>query len=202
MKNQTKINTLFLDIGGVLLTNGWDHDARKRACSTFGLDEHDFESRHALTVDTLEIGKITLNEYLRRVLFYKEQKITLNDFIAFMYEQSKPYSNMLEFIADIKSRYGLRVVAVSNECRELNEYRIKKFSLDRLFDVFVSSSYVHLKKPDPEIYRFALDLSCSTPDQVAYIDDRLMYVQIGASLGLKAIQHTSLASTKAALNLL
>jgi hypothetical protein len=58
---------LFVDLGGVLLTNGWDHTARKRAGKKFNLDYAEMEERHDQTFDTYEEGKLTLDEYLRRV---------------------------------------------------------------------------------------------------------------------------------------
>jgi putative hydrolase of the HAD superfamily len=57
---QFKITTLFLDIGGVLLTDGWDHHARKRAAINFKLEWAEMEERHSLNFGILEAGKLTL----------------------------------------------------------------------------------------------------------------------------------------------
>lgn len=194
------IRALFVDIGGVLLTNGWDHNSRGLACATFGLDVKEFESRHALTFDVYEIGKISLTEYLKRVVFYTERSFTQNQFEAFMFEQSQVLDGMIDMLVAIKKQYGLKVAALSNEGRELTEYRIKKFELDRLFDFYVSSCFVHLRKPDPEIYQFGLDIAQVTPKEVIYIDDRAFFAEVGSSLGLPAIIHTDLASTQKQLH--
>ena len=67
--NTMRITTLLLDIGGVLLTNGWGRNSRKLAAETFSLDHDDMEERHHLTFDTYEEGKLSLDEYLNRVVF-------------------------------------------------------------------------------------------------------------------------------------
>ena len=156
------IKTLFLDIGGVILTNGWDHHSRDLAAKTFKLDPVEFQHRHHLTFDTYENGKLTLKEYLNRVVFYEKRPFTRAQFQRFMFEQSQPYPEMLDMMAQLKKRYGLKIIVVSNEGRELNMYRIKKFKLERLVDSFVSSSFVHIRKPDTDIFQLAIDMAQTT----------------------------------------
>jgi len=199
MTTLSAITTLFLDIGGVLLTNGWDHHARQRAATTFALDEDELNERHHLTFDTYEEGKLSLDEYLARVIFYKPRLFTTDDFKAFMFAQSQPYPAMLAFIGEIKSRYGLRVAAISNEGRELTIYRIQEFKLHTLFDFFIASCFVHYRKPDADIYRMALDVAQAAPEQSIYVDDRAMFVDVAQGLGFHGIHHTSEATTRAAL---
>lgn len=199
MTNSTEIKTLFLDIGGVLLTNGWDHNARRRAMVTFDLNYEEVNERHHLTFDTYEEGKLNLDEYLKRVIFFEERSFTENEFKNFMFAQSKPFPGMINYIRRLKSHFNLKAVAVSNEGRELNEFRIKKFKLDELFDAFISSSFVHYRKPDEDIFRIALDISQTAPGHVVYLDDRLMFVEIARQIGIKAIHHQELEKTKRAL---
>jgi putative hydrolase of the HAD superfamily len=193
------ITHLFLDIGGVLLTNGWDRGVRREAARTFGLDLEDMEERHHLTFDTYEEGKLTIDEYLKRTVFCIERSFTKEQFLDFMFAQSKPYADMLAYVGDLKRRFSLKVAAVSNEGRELTVFRIKKFELTKIIDFFVSSCFVHFRKPDEDIWRVALDISMAEPGNVVYIDDRLLFVETAASLGIKGIHHRNLASTKAAL---
>ncbi len=195
MKKTTPVTCLFLDIGGVLLTNGWDHHARKRAATNFKVDLSEMEDRHHLTFDTYEEGKITLEEYLGRVVFYKKRPITRVQFRQFMFVQSKPYLEMIELVAQLKIRHGLKIAVVSNEGRELNAYRIRKFKLDRTVDSFVSSFFVHLRKPDVEIFRLALNIVQATAQQVIYIENTPMFVQVAESLGVRSILHTDYRST-------
>jgi putative hydrolase of the HAD superfamily len=124
MREANEISCLFVDIGGVLLTNGWDHDARHRAATHFNLDLAELEDRHHLTVDTLEEGRLTLHEYLGRVVFYTERPFTRDQFRRFMFAQSHSYPEMIELVAQLKVRHGLKIVVVSNEGRGLNEHRI------------------------------------------------------------------------------
>jgi putative hydrolase of the HAD superfamily len=199
MKRSTEITTLFLDIGGVLLTNGWDHHARKRAATNFKLELAEMEDRHHLTFDTYEEGKLTLEEYLGRVVFYQKRSFTRAQFRRFMFAQSTPYPEMIELVAQLKVRYGLKIAVVSNEGRELNAYRIRKFKLDRLVDSFISSCFVHLRKPDADIFRLALDIAQALPRQVVYLENTPMFVQIAEGLGIRSVLHTDYKSTCAKL---
>jgi putative hydrolase of the HAD superfamily len=193
--HETGYTTLFLDIGGVFLTNGWDHHMREKAAQKFNLDYGEMNSRHTLTFDTYEIGKITLDEYLNRVVFYHPRSFSIEEFKEFMFAQSRPYPEMIQLIRDIKVRYSLRTIAVNNEGRELMLERIKRFQLKEFIDFFVCSSFVGLRKPDEEIYRIALDLAQVEPKEVIYIDDRPLLIEIGHELGFKAIQHKTFEQT-------
>jgi putative hydrolase of the HAD superfamily len=199
MKRWTAITTLFLDIGGVLLTDGWDHHARKRAATTFKLDVAEMENRHQLTFDTYEEGKLTLEDYLGLVVFYKKRVFTRTQFRQFMFAQSKPYPKMIELVRRLKARYGLKIVVVSNEARELNEYRIRTFKLHKFVDSFVSSCFVHVRKPDEDIFRLALDIAQVPARHVVYIENTPMFVQIAEGLGIRSILHTDYRSTCAKL---
>ncbi len=116
-----------------------------------------------------------------------------------MQAQSQPYPDMIALIKAIKQRYGLKVASVNNEGRELMSYRIQTFDLKSVFDFFVSSCYVHFRKPDADIFRVALDVAQTPADQVLYIEDRPYFTQVAQSLGINAIAHENYASTKAAL---
>jgi len=196
MKVTSRINTIFTDLGGVLLTNGWDRRSRKRAIDLFKLDAEETEERHHLTFDTYEVGKITLDEYLDRVVFYKERSFTRKKFRQFMFEQSKPFPEMLLLIQQLKNKYGLNVAVVSNEGRELAEYRIKQFKLHDFVDFFIVSSFVHFRKPDADIFRIALDTAQVNPEQVLYLEDREMFVQVANTLGIRGLKHTDHDSTQ------
>ncbi|MGA2041044.1 MAG: HAD family hydrolase [Bryobacteraceae bacterium] len=199
MKTAAPITALFLDIGGVLLTNGWDHLARKRAARHFKLEWAEMEERHRLIFDTHEEGKLTFEEYLRRVVFYQKRPFTRAQFRRFVFEQSKPYPEMIGLFTRLKVRYGLKITVVSNESREINAYRIRKFKLDRLADSFVSSCFVHLRKPDADIFRLALDISQTLPRQVVYVENTPMFVQVAEGMGIPSILHTDYKSTCAKL---
>jgi putative hydrolase of the HAD superfamily len=199
MKKAIPITTLFLDIGGVLLTDGWDHQARKRAAATFKLAWAEMEERHSLNFETYEEGKLTLEEYLDRVVFYQKRPFTRAQFRRFMFAQSQPCPGMLELVRRLKAKYGLKIVVLSNEARELNAYRIRKFKLTGVVDAFISSCYVHLHKPDADIFRLALDIAQAPARQVVYIENTLMFVQVAEGFGIRCILHTDYPSTRAKL---
>jgi putative hydrolase of the HAD superfamily len=195
MREKTGITYLFLDIGGVLLTDGWGHRSRKRAATNFKLELAEMEDRHHLTFDTYEEGKLTLEEYLGRVVFYQKRPFTRAQFRRFMFAQSKPYPQMIELVRKLKAKYGLKIAVVSNEARELNAYRIRKFKLNGFVDFFISSCFVHLRKPDADIFRLALDIAQAPARQIVYIENTPMFVQIAEGLGIRSIFHTDYRST-------
>jgi putative hydrolase of the HAD superfamily len=196
MPTPRPVTALFLDIGGVLLSNGWDHAARTRAAATFGLDLDDLELRHHLTFNTYEEGKLSLAEYLERVVFFRERPFAPEAFEAFMFSQSRPDPDMIALMRGLKQRHGLKVVVVSNEGRELNSHRIGTFGLRAFVDLFISSCFVHLRKPDRDFFRMALDISQVPAAEAIYVDDQPMFVQVAATLGLRGIVHRGLDSTR------
>lgn len=193
------ITCLFVDIGGVLLTNGWDHNARARAATTFELDLAELEDRHHLNFDTFEQGKLTLGEYLDRVIFHQKRPFTKAQFRRFMFDQSKPYPEMLALLGQLKAQYGLKVAVVSNEGRELNEYRIRKFKLSRIVDFFVCSALVHLRKPDGDIFQLALDIAQTPLEKIVYLENTSLFIEVAESLGIRGILHTGYESTRTQL---
>lgn len=194
-----KITTLFLDIGGVLLTNGWDREMLDRAAREFDLDGREMEERHHLTFDTYELGKLSLDDYLQRVVFYRERPFRPAQFRAFMFDQSQPMEGMIDLVKALKMRHGLKIAVVSNEGRELTEHRITRFGLGEFVDFFISSCFVHFRKPDADIYRLALDVAQVGADRVAYIEDRPMFVEVAKGLGIDGILHRDYGSTAQAL---
>jgi putative hydrolase of the HAD superfamily len=202
MKTTIPITTLFLDSGGVLLNNGWDHIARRRAAKHFKLDWVGMEQRHSLNFNIYEEDKLTLDEYLGWLVFYQKRPFTRAEFRRFMFAQSKPYPDMIELIRQLKAKYDLKIIVLSNEARELNAHRIRTFKLDEFVDAFVSSCFVHLHKPDEAIFRMALDIAQTPARQIIYIENTPMFVQIAEGLGIHGILHTDYKSTCAKLSAL
>lgn len=197
MKKSPLITTLFVDVGGVLLTNGWDHVARKRAAKHFQLNWAEMDERHRLVFETHEEGKLSFEEYLDWVVFHEKRPFTRNQFRDFMFSQSKPFPKMLDLVAQLKAQHHLKIVVISNESREVNAYRIRTFKLDQLADAFISSCFVGMRKPDVAIFRLALDLAQTDPAQSVFIDNTAMFVQIAERLGVQSILHADYASTRA-----
>ena len=197
-----EIKTLFLDIGGVLLTDGWSREARMAAASNFHLDQDEMETRHRQAFDTYELGKSSLKDYLDWVVFFEERAFTLAEFREFMFAQSKPLPGMIDYIRALKAKRGLKVIVVSNEARDLNDHRIRTFDLAEFVDCFISSCFVHLRKPDADIFKLALDVAQTPPAQIAYLENTAMFVQIAEGMGIHGVVHTDLASTREKMGLL
>lgn len=196
-QGQTRV--LMLDVGGIILTNGWDRGHRREAAEKFNLDYNAIAERHEAFFDVYELGKISLDDYLDKVIFYKEQPFTREAFKWFMFSQSQPYQDMLDLMHQIKRKHGIRMCALSNEGRELTLYRVHTYKLMELFDLFIASAFVHLSKPDPEIYRLSFDLLQVQANQVIYIEDRVWNVEAAVSMGIPSILHKDFETTRAAL---
>ena len=194
-KNSSKV--IFCDIGGVLLTDGWGHVARQAAAKEFDLDYFAMDLLHDFIFNTYEIGKISLDNYLNTVVFNQPRNFTKEDFKAFMYSQSSELPDMLQWLKEWKKENSqIRIMAINNEGKELNDYRIKKFQLHECFDVFISSCKVNMRKPDPGIYKLALDIAHIEPEQCIYFDDRQMLVEQAQKHHIKGFQHKSFLETK------
>ncbi len=196
---QSRVGALFVDIGNVLLTNGWDRHMRRKAADHFGLDYEQMDERHHLTFDTYEMGRLSLDEYVNRVVFYEKRPFTREDFKTFMFGQSRPIPGMMDLVGRLKAIHGLKVLAVSNEGRELTLHRIEKFNLKSIIDFFISSCFVHMRKPDMEMYHLALDCAHVRPEKVAYIDDRALFIEVAGRLGIHGIHHVGYETTRAEL---
>lgn len=196
------ITHLFTDLGGVLLTNGWDRGLRKLVASHFQIDAGEMDERHHLTYDTYEAGKISLSVYLERVVFWEPRPFTEEAVVQFMLDQAKCFPEMIELYKRVKAENDLKVVVVSNEGRELTADRIRRFDLKSFVDVFVVSSFVHFRKPDEDIFRIALDVAQAEPAEVVYVDDRPMFSEVACRLGMHEIWHRDLDRTRAAFEAL
>ena len=199
MKTASEISCLFTDIGGVLLTNGWDHHARRRAAAHFNLDWPEMQERHSLVFEIHEEGKLTFEEYLNLVVFFEKRPFTRAQFRRFMCGQSKPFPAMIELLRQLKAKFALKIVVVSNESRELNTYRIRTFRLGSFVDTFISSCFVGLRKPDTNIFRLALDIAQAPPARVVYIENTPMFASLAEAMGIRSVLHRDYESTCAQL---
>jgi putative hydrolase of the HAD superfamily len=184
-----EITTLFWDIGGVILTNGWDRGSRREAAEVFHFDYDEFQDRHDLSFPAFDSGHITLNEYLDRTLFYRTRSFTREEFTAFMFAQSKEYSDVRAVLTDAVRSGKYFIGSINNEPFELNQYRIEAFHLRRDFSVFFSSCYVRSRKPEETIFRIALEVTQRPPEQCVFIDDRTLNLESPLRLGFNVIHH-------------
>jgi len=194
-----KITTVFWDIGGVILTNGWDHESRKEAAATFHFDWDEFRDRHDLSFPAFDSGLITLNEYLDRTLFYRARQFSREEFTAFMFAQSKEYPETRAILDKVTNTRKYLVAALNNEPLELNQYRIEAFDLRRNFLVFFSSCYVRARKPEETIFRVALEVTQRPSEQCLFIDDRPLNLESPRKLGMNTIHHQSAEQLRAEL---
>jgi putative hydrolase of the HAD superfamily len=186
-----EIKTIFWDIGGVILTNGWDRGSRQAAAKAFQLDWEEFQERHDVTFPAFDAGHVTLNEYLDRTLFYRPRPFTREEFTAFIFAQSKEYLETRAILSAVARSGKYLVGSINNEPLELNQYRIEAFNLRKDFFLFFSSCYVHARKPDETIFRIALDVTQRPAEECLFIDDRPLNLESPKGLGMHTIHHQS-----------
>ncbi len=185
----TAITTLFWDVGGVLLTNGWPTESRRRAVEHFGINGAEFEERHESVMAAFETGRVGLDEYLERTLFYTSRSFTRSDFRNYVLEQSKPFPETLAVAGQLAQSRNYLLNTLNNESRELNLFRIGKFELHRYFTAFFSSCFLGVRKPDEAIYRKALEITQRAPEECLFIDDRPGNLEPAAALGIGTIHY-------------
>ena len=195
MNHSCKI--LFSDIGGVLLSNGWGHESRMAAAKKFGIDYAEMDILHDFIFNVWEIGKISIDDYLDTVIFKEKRKFSRKAFKEFMLQQSVQLPDMLPWMIKWKNRHeNIKVISINNEPQELNRHRIEKFKLHDLFDAFISSCEVGMRKPDPGIFLLALGIAQAKPEECIYFDDRIMLVEAARKVGIRAYLHTDFESTR------
>lgn len=193
------IKTVFFDIGGVLLTNGWDRHHRLRTATEFGLDYEEFQDRHDFVAHDFETGQMDLEEYLTRTVFYRSREFTREEFAASVFGHSEALPGSLEFLDELATT-GLQLASLNNESREINEHRIDKFALGSRLSLFLSSCYLGVKKPEAAIYRLALQITQRMPQECVFIDDRALNLECAADLGIDGVLFTDVANLRVQLN--
>ena len=183
-----KISAIFWDVGGVLLSNAWDHEERKRTLEYFHLDVVEFESRHEMLVSSFERGKISLQEYLERTIFYRARSFTLDAFKEYMFSLSQPNKETLQLAEQLSRSCKYLMSTINNESKELNLFRIQTFGLRDIFSLFVSSCFVGLRKPEDGIYRLALEITQRPPEECCFVDDRALNLDTASRLGMRVIR--------------
>jgi len=193
------IRAIFWDVGGVLLSNAWDHTQRSAALDHFRLDQEEFHDRHEMVVSSFERGKITLDEYLDRTVFYRARPFSRDAFRDFMFSLSQPLPGALEFAQSLSDSGKYFMGTINNESRELNDYRIENFGLRKIFRVFFSSCFVGLRKPEGDIYRLALETTQIPAEACCFIDDRALNLECAAKLGMRTIEMQTLEQLRESL---
>jgi len=187
------LKALFWDVGGILLTNGWDRASRRRAVETFGLEGDEFEGRHELVNAAFEIGRLALDDYLDRTVFYRSQAFTREAFKEFMLAQSAPYPDALMIVERLAGARRYLMATLNNESLELNLHRINRFGLRRHFAMFLSSCFLGVRKPEEAIFRLALQVTQLGPEESVFIDDRAVNLECAHRIGMRTVHYQNAA---------
>ncbi len=184
-----EITTLFFDLGGVVLTNGWDRHSRRHCVESFGLDYEEFRDRHEFVADGFETGRMTIDQYLDRTVFYRDRAFSREAFREAMVAESQPLAEALDIVEELAASNRYLLATLNNESRELNQERIDRFGLRRYFTAFFSSGFLGVKKPDQAIYQLALELTQRSPPECAFIDDRDLNLECAITEGMHTIHY-------------
>jgi putative hydrolase of the HAD superfamily len=185
-------DVILFDVGGVLLTNGWDTRERARAAEHFHLDLAELEAKHHRVFCDWERGLISRDEYLDAAVFYQPRSFSRDEFFGFVLEQSQWLPNGAKgILKQLAASNKCMVGALNNEARETNRYRLSKFGLRAYFSVTLSSCYLGLRKPDLAMYRRALDILGRPAERILFIDDRAENVAGAMKVGMQAIHFKS-----------
>jgi putative hydrolase of the HAD superfamily len=191
-----EVTALFWDVGGVILSNGWDRAARSAAAKKFGLDWEEFQDRHELASPAFETGQITLETYLQRTVFYRKRTFTRDEFVDFIFAQSSELPDSRAVIDEVSKTGKYLLATINNEPRELNEYRIHRFNLRREFKGFFSSCYLGVRKPDEGIYKLALEVTQRRPEECLFIDDRELNLECARQMNMTTIHFQNAAQLR------
>ncbi len=182
-----ELSLLLWDVGGVLLSNGWDRTARADAAAHFGLDPAELERRHQRVDVAFETGRMAASDYLAATVFYEPRSFAPDAFSKFMRDRSRRYAEAYAAAKELRAADRYLMAALNNESRELNEFRIRTFDLREVFHVFFSSCYTGLRKPEPAAFTHALDLTQRAPDEALFLDDRPENIQAAGRVGLRTL---------------
>jgi putative hydrolase of the HAD superfamily len=185
--------TIFFDIGGVLLTNGWDTPTRKRAAEEFGIEYAEFQTRHEMLKTAFETGRLSLDAYVARTVFHRSRMFSPEEFKQYIFAQSQRLGDSLEWVRALAATGKHRLFTLNNESRELHEYRVRTFKLGEIFLASFTSCYMGRVKPDERIYMDALGMAGCTRERAIFIDDRLLNIEAAVALGLNTIHFQGLA---------
>jgi putative hydrolase of the HAD superfamily len=183
----SEIRHIFFDIGGVLGSNGWDREQRRRACERFDLSAEDFQWRHEEVIGEWEEGRMTLDEYLDIAVFHAPRSFSRQEFIEFMYSQSIPDDATIGIARLLSRQPGYTLMTLNNESEELNAYRIERFGISQIFEAFLSSCWLGVRKPIRRFYHRALGIAHAEPASSLFIDDRQQNLIPATTLGMNVV---------------
>jgi putative hydrolase of the HAD superfamily len=195
----SEIRHIFFDIGGVLGTNGWDREQRERAVERFHLDAHDFQCRHEEIVGAWEEGRVSIDEYLDITIFYEPRDFSRHEFVEFMHSQSVPDMKTVAIAQELTGQARFTLMTLNNESDELNRYRIGKFRISEVFEAFLSSCWLGVRKPTQNFYERGMGIAQADPRTSLFIDDRQQNLSPAKKLGMQVILFTSAAQLRSDL---
>ena len=91
------------------------------------------------------------------------------------------------------------LMTLNNESEELNLHRIRAFGLAGIFEAFLSSCWLGVRKPVQKFYERGLGIAQASPETSLFIDDRQQNLTPAANLGMTCIQFKSASQLRSDL---
>jgi len=167
----------------------------ERMATAFGVDRHTFWRLYEQHRGPLDKGEITPSVYWKSLARDAGTKVDaftierLEDLDIDMWDTLEEL--LLEWVQTLQAN-GYKTALLSNSPPRFVAHLRKNRPWLRLFDVCVFSAEVHLIKPDPAIFRYALEKLGVDAADALFIDDRLSNISVARSLGIESIRFTSL----------
>lgn len=186
----------------MILTNGWDRTQRSRVLEPLGVDLQAYEIAHERENWFWERGLMSAREFFRRTVFEPNPQLTLSFYDLWQQvcgQSALAYPETFALLQQLRGLPELRLATLNNESRELNEYRLDAFGLRGCFDFFLCSGYLGAMKPDPPIFRTAVEISGRPAGTSLFVDDKEENCTAARHAGMQSIQFTSAAELRTEL---
>ena len=151
-----------------------------------------------------EIGAIDDAEYWRRIgprlglgSGTEPTEAEIRDFQQALFGEVEADPDMVDLVQRLRGRYQTGLL--SNATLRDPQRLLERYGLEGLFDVVVVSAAVGLAKPDPAIYRLALEHLGTAPERTVFVDDFERNVVAASDLGMHGVHFTGYSDLIVAL---
>jgi putative hydrolase of the HAD superfamily len=189
-----RVRAVFVDFGGVIMRTE-DKGPRTRLAESLGMTFRDlekifFESDSSRRASSGEIPEEAHWQAVVQALGVS--RTDTDKIIAEFFSGDRADTALLDFLRSLRPE--LKVGLISNAWSGLRAF-ITGQKFEDVFDEMIISAEVGLMKPDPRIYRLALEKLGAQPQESVFLDDVLVNVEAARSVGMYAIEFTRLDKT-------
>lgn len=137
----------------------------------------------------LERGEVALMaaaEQIKAVAAEEGLELELSEMFGAMGGSDGVRTDMVDLVLDLRAR-GYRTALITNNIKEFADGWRAMIPVDDMFEHVVDSSAVGMRKPDPRIYRLALDALGVEPAASVFLDDAEGNLVAARALGMRTV---------------